>query len=129
MKLTNEKGKVVAIDNKTPVKEAKITKKPENTNPKLECLSCYAHFKIPKHINNINFEGDIRCPKCKALLGIKFEQSNKPIKYWLKEKADKFPNVKSIVIKTSCPKFNECPFKQEIEPFVESTNIETATNN
>ncbi|MBI3931348.1 MAG: hypothetical protein HY325_04930 [Chloroflexi bacterium] len=52
----------------------------------IECLACDKTLELPKYINTDNYDGQLVCSKCKALLHLKFVK-DELLKYKLIERA------------------------------------------
>ena len=52
----------------------------------IKCLACDDILELPKFIDTLNYDGQIVCPKCKAILYIKL----------VKEKARKYKIIEKI---------------------------------
>ena len=51
----------------------------------IECLACDKTLKLPQFVNTDNYDGQVVCPECKALLYVKFVKS-KVLKYKIVER-------------------------------------------
>jgi len=51
----------------------------------IQCLACDKTLKLPQFVNTDNYDGQVVCPECKALLHIKLVKS-KVLKYKIVER-------------------------------------------
>jgi len=59
----------------------------------IQCLACDKTLKLPQFVNTDNYDGQVVCPECKALLHIKLVKS-KVLKYKIIKK--EFPQREPI---------------------------------
>jgi len=41
----------------------------------IQCLACDKNLKLPQFVNTDNYDGQVVCPECKALLHVKLVKS------------------------------------------------------
>lgn len=51
----------------------------------IQCLACDKALKLPQFVNTDNYDGQVVCPECKALLYVKLVKS-KVLKYKIVER-------------------------------------------
>jgi len=51
----------------------------------IQCLACDKTLKLPQYVNTDNYDGQVVCPECKALLHVKLVKS-KVLRYRIVER-------------------------------------------
>jgi len=63
----------------------------------IQCLACDKTLKLPQFVNTDNYDGQVVCPECKALLHIKLVKG-KVLKYKIVERLRRGEPVKLHVV-------------------------------
>ena len=69
----------------------------------IQCLACDKTLKLPQFVNTDNYDGQVVCPECKALLHIKLVKG-KVLKYKIVERLRRGEPVELKVVYEDCTK-------------------------